>query len=1137
MKQHINQEFRRVQLRKINLKVYLLLIFFGLSSMSISARMNAQVAVIKLDNVPINEVFKEIRRQLNFTFVYNETQIEKTSKVSVDIETQDVRVIMDECLANTSLDYDIKDRIIIIKPKSNLVLQDKKDKMITVHGVVYDVNKQTLPGVTILLKGTTIGSATDIDGKFTLQLPQLSNMTLEFSFVGYGKKEEKLKVINGEIAPLSIILSEEETALEEVVVTGIFSRKKEGYTGSSVTVKGEDIKKMSTTNIAKALSAIEPGFKIMDNIEAGSDPNRLPDMRMRGQSTLPSGGGGTNDLVSLQGEYDTYPNQPLLMLDGFEIDVQTMVDLDPDRVASITILKDASATAIYGSRASNGVIVIETYTPKAGEINVSYGGNLRVEMPDLSAYNLMDSEEKIEAERLAGLYKDNDLVAMRDYQNRLREVKRGVDTYWLSQPLRTAVQQRHALTLEGGSEALRYKLYVGLNETPGVMKGSKRSTQTASLDLSYRYKKLLMKNSITVDNATGDDSPYGLFSEYTRLNPYMRPYGENGEIQKIMQTWNMAYSNNPSEIYRVTNPMYNATFNSKDRATSFGIRNLFKLEYNPIEALRLQADISVRKNVSKDEVFRPAQHTAFEDVIDPVLKGDFVRIQGEDLDYTIDLTASYNEVFNSMHYLTGNVRYSIQQTKNESYGAKVTGFPNGNMDHILFGKKYNENMIGSEATSRLLGAVVTMGYSYLYKYSFDFNMRIDGSSQYGKNNRFAPFWSAGVKWNLKKENLFQGIAWMDDLNLSTTYGITGTQGFAPYQSQSVYTYNNLMKPYVSSNATGAELVALGNQDLKWQQTATWNLRAEMDLLAGRLTARVEYYQKKTENSLAHITLAPSLGFNSYPENLGTLENKGIEFNLSFIPYRNASKDAYWVVTLNGAHNRDKLAKISKALQHMNDVNAANQKNSPLPRYMEGESLTRIWVVESMGIDPATGDELLLKRNGTVTSVYDVADVIPIGNTEPKWQGNINSSFNYKGFGLNLSFNYKYGGQVFNQTLVDKVENADLRYNVDKRVLEQRWQKPGDIAKYKRLTNSIGGAETSPTSRFVMDENTLRLGSLSFSYRMDSSNTRFLKKGVISSLKWGLNMEDVFYLSTVKQERGLSYPFARQFALSLNVVFK
>ena len=1002
-------------------------------------------------------------------------------------------------------------------------------------GIVIDEESVPVAGAGVVLKGTTIGVSTEADGTFRLEMESPGpEFVLEFSFIGMKTREVKVKPRDGK-ADMEVVLEMDQNELDQVVVTGIFNRRKESYTGSAVTMKGEDIKKVSTTNIAKAISVIDPSFRVMDNFDMGSDPNRLPDMRMRGTSTLPGGSSGSGDLVSLQGEYDTYPNQPLLMLDGFEIDVQTMADLDPDRIASITILKDASATAIYGSKASNGVIVIETLAPRPGAINVTYSGSVRVEIPDLSSYNLMNSEEKILVEKLAGLYPENDLASLRDYESRLREVRRGVDTYWLSQPLRTAVQHRHAVTLEGGSQALRYKLYAGLNETPGVMKGSKRSTQTASLDLSYRLSKFQLKNSVTVDNAVGTDSPYGSFSQYAMLNPYLRPYDEDGNVNKVMQTWNMLYSGS-GNTYEIANPMYNATFHSLDRTTSLTIRELFKLEYRPADAWILQANVSLSKGISKDEVFRPGYHTAFNNVTDPTLKGDFSRAQSESFNYAIDFTAMYNKVFREKHYVTANLRYSVDQNQSETYGALVTGFPNDTMDHILFGQKYSENMTGSENTSRSIGGVLTAGYSYMYRYSFDATIRVDGSSQFGRDNRFAPFWSAGFKWDITNEPFMKSVEWMDDLVFATSYGITGTQGFAPYQSRQVYSYSDLMQYYLSSDASGIELVALGNDKLKWQQTATWNTRLELSLLKGRITARAEYYIKNTENSLAQITLAPSLGFSSYPANMGTLQNQGVELNIAFIPYRNEAKEAYWVISANGSHNRNKLTRISEALSRMNELNASTESISPLPRYVEGQSTTAIWAVRSLGIDPSTGDEILLKRDGSVTSEYDPVDAVICGDTEPKWQGNVNTSFNYMGFGINLGFTYRFGGQMYNSTLVQKVENADLRYNADRRVLQLRWQNPGDVAQYKRLTNSANGSNTRQTSRFVMNENLFQMSSLSLTYRMDNNEYPFLRRLHISSMRWSFNMEDIFYLSSIKRERGTDYPFSRQFALSLNLVF-
>lgn len=994
----------------------------------------------------------------------------------------------------------------------------------TVEGVVVSA-EDGLPviGASILGSDDKVLAVTDENGRFHLtNIP--TNYKLKISYIG---------LTTVEITPaanMKVALHSDSKRLDDVVVTGMFNRKKEGFTGSAVTIKGEDLKKFSTNNIAKSIAALTPGLNIMENNLAGSNPNSLPDMRMRGGANMDLS--TSSEVQAVQGEYETYANQPLLIMDGFEISIQTLSDLDPDRVASIVILKDAAATAIYGSRAANGVIVIESKTPKPGKIWVTYGGEMRVEAPDLTAYNLMNAKEKLDAEYKAGVYIDGGetIDRWKLYQSKLQNVLSGVDTYWLSKPLRTSIQQRHTVTLEGGDEALRYRMYVGYNNSPGVMKNSGRDVLTGMLDFQYRMKKVLLKNSITIDNSTANESNYGSFSQYTKLNPYLTPYDENGNIQKMLD--NFAGTN--SQIASYANPLYNTTFNTKDKSTNFSVRELFKVEYNPTDELRLEGAFSLSKSVGHHDVFRPAQHTYFDNISDPTKKGDYRRTQNEAVNWGVDLTASWNKQIQE-HYITTNARMSVLETSSDYYGTYVTGFPNDNMDDLLFGKKFDEAVTGSESTSRSIGWVLSAGYSYMYKYSVDFNVRLDGSSEFGTDNRWAPFWSTGFRYDVKKEKLFNNISWLSDFVVRGTYGTTGSQGFNPYQAHSYYNYS-LLLPYFSSDGTGAEILAMHNEGLKWQTTKSTNFALELGFLDHRITARIEHYNKVTDNLVTEVTLAPSLGFGSYPENVGKIENKGWEISLSGIPYRNAAKQSYWTVTLNGSHNKDKLVEISEAMRHINEISTKGLDNVPLPRYEEGNSMTSIWVVPSLGIDPASGNEVLVKRNGELTSAanYSGVDAIPMGNTEPTWQGNINSSFTYMGWGVDVSFRYKFGGQVYNQTLVDKVENADLVYNADRRVTELRWQKPGDHSMFCALNPH--GQGTKATSRFVMDENIFQGSTLSFYYRADTRNTKFIKDLGLSSARLGFTMEDLFYISSVKRERGLDYPFSRQFTFSLNVAF-
>lgn len=310
-----------------------------------------------------------------------------------------------------------------------------------IHGKVTDKWKNPLPGVTVRVKDALLGVATDKDGKYVIVVPgKIMKPVLLFSFVGMTSKEVPY-LGNSEI---NVTLEEEQAKINEVVVTGMFNRRVESFTGSATTFKQEDILRVGNQNLIKSLKNLDPAFQIIENLEYGSDPNRMPTVQLRGQTSFPN----------LQGEYENNPNQPLFILDGFETTLEKVYDLDMNRVASVTLLKDAAAKAIYGSKAGNGVVVIETIRPKSGELRVYYSGDFGIEAPDLTGYDLMNAEEKLAYEVQIGMYGPSRglITAYDSYKKVYDDVVRGVDTYWLSKPLRTGFSNKHSVTLEGGED-------------------------------------------------------------------------------------------------------------------------------------------------------------------------------------------------------------------------------------------------------------------------------------------------------------------------------------------------------------------------------------------------------------------------------------------------------------------------------------------------------------------------------------------------------------------------------------------------------------------------------------------------------------------------------------------------------------
>lgn len=1006
-----------------------------------------------------------------------------------------------------------------------------------------DANGDPIVGASVHIKGTGIGTVTDIDGKFTLKKGVTNLSTLTISYVGF--EEQKVKWAG---KPLTIVLKEDSKSLDGVVVTGIFERKKEGFTGSANKVSGDDLRKMSSGNILNAITLLDPSFRKGDNMLSGSNPSSVPDFSMRGQSSM--GDYSTDETVIMRGDIDTRPNQPLFVLDGIiGVSVTKIMDLDPAQIESVTLLKDAAAMAIYGSQASNGVIVVETKAPAAGKLRVTYNGNYKIEYPDLTDYNLLNASEKLELEKRAGYY-DGGNYSVQEEQNRmdiyrrkLLEVERGVNTYWLSQPLRTVFAQRHGLNLEGGSNELRYKLYAGVNSAPGVMKDTGVNGTSISLDIRYRYKGLLISNVAYVDYTTSDrTSPYGSFNQYAQLNPYYRIYDADGQIAQYLErsvtTTDQTYRTSGTDV---GNPMYNILYKTKDQNTAFEVRDAFRAEYTPIPSLRLALDLTVTKTTSDNDVFKSANHTDYISVTNIEQRGSYNWTNDTKLGWDAAFTANYNKVWNGKHVLASYFRWNITQTKTHSAGVLATGFPNDNMDEVYLGAKV-QSTSGDESTTRAFGGVATVSYTYNQKYAADLNGRIDASSEFGRNNRYAPFWSAGLRWNMDKESWIKKLKVFDELVLRATYGVTGTQGFAAYQALQMYNYSNTMRIYQGSDVVGALLYGMGNPDLKWQTTNAWNFGLDFTMFNNRVSGRFEYYRKLTKNTVLDYSLAPSIGFSSIKDNIGNIANNGYEFNIRYMPLYIASKQMNLSIVVNGSHNENTIKKISNAMRTRNeqqmkeDSSNPNKLSRPLPRYEEGYSQSMIWAVRSLGIDPITGREVYLTRDGQRTSEYNAADQVPVGDTEPDLQGTLSLNFNWRGLSVSVASQYKFGGQYYNKTLVDKVENANLRYNVDRRAYTDRWQKPGDLAKYKAVTTDVNGSQTKATTRFLMDQNELVLNTINVQYRFEKRYEKWISKLGLSSASVGLYMEDLFHWSTIKQERGIQYPMSREISMSLNLTF-
>lgn len=1098
----------------IKMKLVCLVIILSLSSLQAKVWSQQERLNLKFNDVNIVQVFEILQKKTNLKFVFNHENVEQY-RVDANIQGKTLEEILDIVFSDKPLKYEITQEHVIISNAP--VIQNQVREMIKITGTVVDENGQALPGVTIMVKSTSIGAATDVDGKFTLQIPETSSPSqLVFSFIGMKTKEVTL--VKGKTS-YKVILEDEAQKLEDVVVTGYFQRKKISQTGSEVVVDGEELRKVGSLNLLQAISSFDPGVRTLENNEFGSDPNHMPEITIRGEAGF--------DLRSEADDSRTNPNAPLYIVDGIEVTATSVYDMDMNRVASFSILKDAAATSLYGSRGANGVIVITTIRPKAGEIRVTVNANYNISAPDLSSYNLMNAREKLEFERLAKVYtskrNDYDEQSRFDiaYNNILAEVERGVDSYWLSQPLRTSVNQRYSAYLEGGDDHFRYGINLKYDKDKGVMIGSDRERYGINIYFSYDIaQKLNIRNDLSVDDVKGNNSPYGAFSQYAQMNPYERIYDQNGDL--IRQ-----YESNGK---RILNPLINSTLpnTSFDKYTK--VTDNLQLQYWPIQNIFIKGNIAITKQLDRSEAFTSAASNKFDQITTAAEKGTFSSSNGNSIDLTGNLSANYNANFFDKLAMSLGIGSEFSTANSNSDGYTATGFLNDKLTHPSYAQQFQKNSspTGSYNKTKLISFFGNVNLNWNNRYIADFTYRTDGSSVYGRDSRFAPFWSAGVAWNVNQEKFWAGTG---NMKLRASVGSTGSTNFSADQALTRFVYSGNSE---YNGIYGAVISAFGNPALKWQQVMKYNVGVDMTVWRNIITLNFDAYLHRTKNLLLTVDVAPSSGFTSYTENMGSLDNKGIEARLRLNLINDRERKLDWNVTLSVAHEKDEIRKLSNAMKAMNeealDIKNNTDSTGVFRMYEVGRSQRALMVVRSLGIDPATGNEIYIKRDGSLTYDYDPNDKVEVGNTNPKINGFINSNLNWKGINLYMSFKYEMGAKQYNSTLANKVEGANPLYNADKRVLYDRWQKPGDIAMFRRIDDQ---STLYQSTRLVQKNNFLKMTSLSLSYDLPRE---ILNKSFIERCKFTFSMTDVFYCSTIKQERGTSYPFARTFSLGANITF-
>ena len=962
----------------------------------------------------------------------------------------------------------------------------------TVNGVVKDSAGEPLIGVNVIEKGTTNGTVTDVDGKFTLNVAP--GKTLLISYIGY-KTQEITAGRN-----LNIILAEDNAMLDEVVVVGYGSMTRKDVTSSITTVKADKLNVGTYTDPAQLLQGKVPGLSITQS----SDPNGgTSSIQLRGASSLRSGAA----------------MEPYYVIDG--VPGVSLATIAPEDIESIDILRDATATAIYGSKAANGVIIVTTKKGKSGKASVTYNGYVALD-------NVMKNLDMLSASELRAYAKANNFTIDNDM---------GANTDWQKEVQRTAVTHNHNVSISGGNDQTSYNTSFTYLDKQGVIKGTEMDRligrafiQTKALNdrltLSFNVNASITNNH-SVNTATDGASVYDAMNYYSPLVPVYDANGNWSKYEGVSQNYN---------------PLSMINEDPYDHETK-KLQGTAKAALQIIDGLVWNATVSYQN----EQFIWGDYHTSKTQLTGIKNNGQAHRRTTSDNKKVFETYLNYDKTFNEVHKLGLMAGYSWEETTvADGFGLTVYDFYNDDLGYKNLGmaNKMDINGIWSsaESTLRMISFFGRANYSFNSKYMVQATVRRDGSSAFGKNNRWGTFPSASAAWRISEEEFVKDLNIFDDLKFRVGYGISGNSlGFDPYIATQVYGATGWYDRSETEKYRILGAIRNSNPDLKWEETAMFNIGLDFALWGGRLSGTIEYYNKKTSDLIYDYAVSTSrYPFDKMTANVGDITNKGIELAINVIPVQ--TKDFQWSTSLNLSHNKNTVDKLSNDTYSVNYINQANpniggfsQANS-IQRIMEGEPIGTFYMWEWAGYNE---DGLSVfneydedgKLIGTTANPGE-KDRVKVGSAQPKLNLGWNNTVTYKNWSLTAFVQGVFGNKIFNGTRAqyNDVTNIKVGKNGLKEILEQK---------------STDTNAQAPSDRYLENGSYLRLSSLSLGYNFGKIGNW------VNSLKVTATCNNVFTITNYKgvdpevslggltpgvDYRESFYPRTRTFMLGLNVNF-
>ena len=947
--------------------------------------------------------------------------------------------------------------------------------------VVSKSDNEPLIGVSILQKGTTNGVVTDIDGNYELQI-QGGEATLVFSYIGLQTQELK---VNARTGVLNVAMEDDSHLMDDVVVVAYGVRKKGTIAGSVSTVKNDKLENVPAPSFDQALQGQTTGLSVISN---SGEPSKAATFQIRGTNSINSG------------------TAPLFILDGVPISSSDFNTISPSDIESISVLKDASSTSIYGARAANGVVVITT---KRGlsmdKAKVTFRAQYGFSQLAQNNWNMMNTAERIQYEKEIGIDtgKDYDVLSR-------------TDVNWLDMVFNDcAPLQNYEVSVNRATDRLNYFVSGGFYDQDGIAQSStfRRYNMRANAEVKASDWLKVGTNSMVAyeEVEQADDGSYALYTPISACRcmlPYWNPYNEDGSLASENDgTWTGTGSN-PIE-WMANNPVTNKKY--KVLSTVFA-------EITPIK------NLTIRAQFGADYSHSTAFMQSFPSYIINNEMGTAGRNSSDMLNLTETTTVNYRWELNSDHSFNFLLGQEGVDYRSEGFQVITSGQSNDFLTNISSGTRAS-SWADSTTSYSYLSFFGRGEYNYKDLYYADFSVRADASSRFGTGNRWAGFWSLGFMWNLKSEPFLKDIEWLSSAQIALSTGTSGNSSIPDYDHLALVSgkanYEDQAGIYPSQS---------GNEDLSWEKLWSSNVALRLGFI-DRINLDIEFYNKKTTNMLMLVPDSYALtGEGEHWDNIGAMLNRGVEFNVSADVIR--TKDFVWSVNANASYNKNKLLELYNGVQEY-------EVSTTATKLVVGHSVSEFYINRYAGVNPANGDALWYTKDGQITNEYNEGDKVMTGKTfDAPWQGGFGTSLAWKGFSLAAQFSWVADRWMFNNDRYFEESNGlYAAYNQSKRLLYDRWKQPGDITDIPRH-----GVTPQFDDRFLENASSLRLNTVTLAYAFPQrllSKTNFFSSARI--YLQGQNLLTFTGFTGLDPESSSNvykaqYPMSRQFTLGVEVSF-